>query len=77
MLTVQTQIQVNILHATDPLFRLEDLGDAIPENTVSNAALVRCFSGEVIQVKAAGPGSILGEINYAFTTLNIFLMYEY
>ena len=70
-------LQVNVLHGTVTLFRLEDLGDAIPYNTVSNSALVRCFAGEAIQVKAVRPGSIFGLDNNAFTTLNIFMMYEY
>ena len=71
-----SDLQVDVLHATATLFRLEDLGTNMPNNTVSNSALVRCFTGEVIQVKAAGSGRIFGEYNGKFTTLNIFMMFK-
>lgn len=58
------------MHETTTLFRLEDLGTANPENTVSNSALIRCGAQEVIQVKAAGSGSIYGSTG-GFTTFNV------
>ena len=69
-----SDLQVDVVHATATLFRLEDL--RMSGNTVSNSALVRCFTGEVIQVKAAGSGRIFGEYNGKFTTLNIFMMFK-
>ena len=57
------------MHGGNTLFRLEDLH--MDGNTVSNSALVRCGAGEVIQVKAAGRGSIYGSTGGVFSTFNV------
>ena len=59
------------MHESTTLFRLEDLGSANPNNTVSNSAVVHCAAGEVIQVKAAGSGRIYGSTKGIFTTFNV------